>query len=398
MPAPTALPPHTLPQPSSTGPFWLRVLRHLAIGLVLCVSVAVFLTLLFRDPFKLNLVFSLCIGGCIQGLIELGRHGISRWQLQRGMRSPELSQGWPGWTIMAPYVVASAVLGHTVGSQLAGWLLDIPNVPLIFSGNTRGLVVVFTITITVSAMTTYHFYVRGQLNAAAAQAEAARRLASENQLRLLQSQLEPHMLFNTLANLRVLIGLDPQRAQAMLDRLIAFLRATLSASRADAHALSVEFDRLADYLALMQVRMGPRLSHGFSLPEALRDRPVPPLLLQPLVENCIKHGLEPKLEGGRIDVQAASRQADGHDWLVLSVRDTGVGLPPATATPAPAGSGFGTQQVRERLATLYGGLARLELQRLPDEQGGGTLATVHLPQDVAPLPPAAPLPTSHVRC
>ena len=130
------------------------------------------------------------------------------------------------------------------------------------------------------------------------------------------------MLFNTLANLRVLIGLDAPRAQAMLDHLNAYLRATLGASRAPWHPLSAEFDRLADYLALMAVRMGPRLQVVLDLPDELRRLPLPPLLLQPLVENAIKHGLEPKVAGGRIEVGA---RRDG-DMLELSVRDSGVGI------------------------------------------------------------------------
>ena len=132
--------------------------------------------------------------------------------------------------------------------------------------------------------------------------------AAEARLRLLEAQLEPHMLFNTLANLRALIGVDPQRAQTMLDHMIAYLRATLRASRADAdrpHTLQDEFARLQDYLELMAIRMGPRLQFALELPEALATQPVPPLLLQPLVENSIQHGLEPKVEGGRITVRAS---------------------------------------------------------------------------------------------
>jgi LytS/YehU family sensor histidine kinase len=185
----------------------------------------------------------------------------------------------------------------------------------------------------------------------------------------LQAQLEPHMLFNTLANLRVLIGIDAVRAQAMLDRLIAFLRATLSASRVGTQALSAEFERLGDYLALMQVRMGPRLQFAFDLPHDLRETPVPPLLLQPLVENCIAHGLEPKIEGGRIDVCAARDGA----VLVLTVRDSGIGLQPAAATQ---GTRFGTQQVRDRLGALYGARASFALGPAAD---GGTEARITLP-------------------
>jgi LytS/YehU family sensor histidine kinase len=120
--------------------------------------------------------------------------------------------------------------------------------------------------------------------------------------------------------------------------------------------------------------MGPRLRTHFELPAELADRPVPPLLLQPLVENCIKHGLEPSVAGGRIDISAAR---DG-DMLVLRVRDTGVGL----SEPAVDGTRFGLVQVRERLAALHGTRASLSLANVDDAEGG-TLATLRLPIDEA---------------
>ena len=163
------------------------------------------------------------------------------------------------------------------------------------------------------------------------------------------------MLFNTLANLRVLIGIDPPRAQAMLDHLIAFLRATLSASRAGAAPAAGRVRAPADYLALMAVRMGPRLQTRAGPARELASLPVPPLLLQPLVENSIKHGLEPKVEGGRIERQRARARAT---QLVLRVRDTGVG---PGRTRQPTARGFGLAQVRERLATLYGERGQLAL-------------------------------------
>jgi sensor histidine kinase YesM len=186
------------------------------------------------------------------------------------------------------------------------------------------------------------------------------------------------MLFNTLANLRVLIASDPARAQAMLDRLIGFLRATLAASRSGSHALADEFERIGDYLALMAVRMGPRLSVRVDLPERLRALPVPPLVLQPLVENCIQHALEPQVQGGRIELSAAREG----DTLVLRVRDTGIGL---GRVPASNGTRFGLRQVRERLAALYGSRASLTLEEAADDEGG-TLATVRLPLQQSPTP------------
>ncbi|HYF43450.1 MAG TPA: histidine kinase, partial [Ramlibacter sp.] len=175
------------------------------------------------------------------------------------------------------------------------------------------------------------------------------------------------MLFNTLANLRALIAVDPQRAQTMLDHMIAYLRSTLDASLATTHPLQAEFDRLRDYLELMAIRMGPRLAFTLDLPPDLAAQPVPALLLQPLVENAIKHGLEPKVDGGRITVSARREQGQ----LVLDVVDTGVG--PGEAASA---KGFGLAQIRERLATLYGPVAAMEfVANRPD----GTRATVRFP-------------------
>ena len=199
-------------------------------------------------------------------------------------------------------------------------------------------------------------------------AHALERLATETRLKLLESQLEPHMLFNTLANLRALIATDPPRAIDMLDRLNAYLRATLAASRADAqaHTLAREFERLDDYLSLMAVRMGPRLRYRLALPPGLAAHPLPPLLLQPLVENAIRHGLEPAVAGGEIEV-SASQQGGA---LQLSVRDTGVGH------DGPPQPGFGLTQVRERLHTAFGEAAQLHWH---SAAGQGSQATLTLP-------------------
>jgi LytS/YehU family sensor histidine kinase len=253
--------------------------------------------------------------------------------------------------------VAVRLLGHTGGH--------------IHGPDLRSFASILVVSLIPGIAATYFFYSRARLAAAHAHAEQAERLAVEQRLKLLASQLEPHMLFNTLANLRALIGVDPARAQAMLDRLITFLRATLDASRAPMHPLADEFARLADYLALMQVRMGARLQTRLTLPRDLGTLPFPTLLLQPLVENAIKHGLEPHVQGGRIEVAAAREGGQ----LVLQVRDTGAGLASGVATSR---AGFGLEQVRERLAALYGSAYSLTLAPAPDAQGG-TLVTLSLP-------------------
>lgn len=218
----------------------------------------------------------------------------------------------------------------------------------------------------ISAGFLFYFYHREK-------AHALELLATETRLKLLESQLEPHMLFNTLANLRVLIGTDPARATAMLDRLNDYLRATLAASRSDAsartHSLATEFQRLGDYLELMAVRMGPRLRYTLDLPPELAAHPVPPLLLQPLVENAIRHGLEPSVQGGEVRVSA---RAEGNA-LRIEVIDSGVGQ---AGEPK---AGFGLSQVRERLSTAFGANAGVDWRSQP---GAGTHITLKLPLQV----------------
>jgi len=318
----------------------------------------------------ITLVHSGCIGMLCWLFIDFGRVPAAAWKHRHASPdTPEAQSQWPGWPLMFGVIVIGSLLAFTLGSVLAEWITGLPTKGYV-RANLRDTVVIAIGSLVPALVMTYWFYSRETIAAQEAAVQTAQRQAAEHQLKLLESQLEPHMLFNTLANLRVLIGVDPPRAQAMLDQLIAFLRATLNATRTSQHALSAEFARLSDYLALMKIRMGERLQYEFDLPADLATLPVPALLLQPLVENCIKHGLEPKVAGGRIRIGA---QRDGHA-LVLRVRDTGIGL----TGVAGDGTRFGLVQVRERLATLYGERATLTLVGA-DDADGGALATIRLP-------------------
>jgi signal transduction histidine kinase len=332
-----------------------------------------------RQDLWYSILYSLCIAMICWVCIDLGRLALAR-ALARHAEG-EGDREWPGWPWMIVLIVFGSAFGYSTGTSLGDWLTGSRSSNLFSTGSLRESLTLLLFALVPAVIVTYFFYSRGALADRVSAAEAAQRQAAESRLKLLESQLEPHMLFNTLANLRVLIALDPARAQAMLDQLIAFLRATLGASRVAAHSLRAEFERLADYLALIQVRMADRLTVGFDLPEALADVQIPPLLLQPLVENSVKHGLEAAIAGGRIEIAAAR---DGDD-LLLRVRDTGIGL--ARSSPAggsePSKSGaFGLAQVRERLATLYGPRASLCLSDAPDARGG-TLAIVRLPLENA---------------
>jgi Histidine kinase len=347
--------------------------RTLAYMVALCSAITLLLTALDGRGLVVKAVYSFSIGLCCVSFNDLGRLGAA-WFSDRVRRArglvPDGAAFTSGWRGVGSGVLLSILCGPLLGTALADALTGHRS-PGMMQLDAAGTRLTLALSVVATLASVFIMSTLERLSSARALAEAAQRQAAETQLRLLQSQLEPHMLFNTLANLRVLITLDAPRAQAMLDHLIAFLRATLQASRSGEHALALEFDRLGDYLALMAVRMGPRLQVQLELPAALRTVPVPPLLLQSLVENSIQHGLEPQIEGGRITVQA---QADG-DTLVLTVRDTGVGLP---AGGAVRDGGFGIAQVRERLATLYGERASLLIEPATDAAGGAR-ATVRLP-------------------
>jgi Histidine kinase len=334
-----------------------------------CLLVAAFLSVVHGDEFRLSVIYSLCIGVLCWLFIEYGGNAIARRISMPTFGSEAARAGLRGWAWMSVTIGVGSVLGYASGNGIANWLTGLSK-PGPFNAAHGEMKSVLVLAFVPAILITYFLISREIIATQKAEVETAQRQAAEQQLKLLESQLEPHMLFNTLANLRALIGIDPPRAQAMLDQLIAFLRSSLDGSRARMHSLEAEFQRLRDYLALMQIRMGPRLETRFELPPALAAAQVPPLLLQPLVENSIKHGLEPHIAGGRIDVSAAR---DG-DLLVLRIRDSGAGFDAGALDPGH----YGLAHVRERLATLYGTRAMLEIGAATDGDGG-TLATIRLP-------------------
>jgi sensor histidine kinase YesM len=206
-------------------------------------------------------------------------------------------------------------------------------------------------------------------------AAASARLLAEARLRALQAQIEPHFLYNTLANVVSLIGPKPAQAQRMLERFIDYLRASLAASRSEEATLGSEAALIAAYLDVLAVRMGERLRYRIEVPDELRQYRIAPMLLQPVVENAIAHGLEPKVEGGEIVVSA---HVEG-EQVYVRISDTGVGL--NEAAPRKPGGGVGLSNLRERLRSLYGSAAKVEL--LENKPSGMTVRLV-LPLNVSP--------------
>lgn len=340
---------------------WLSKLRHLLQVWAFCLAVTAIQYAFMPDrPYGPGVAYSLCIGTFTWAIIDLGRHAMPS----------SAETGWPqgtgGWLL----VIGGLVVGYLAGTTLADQICRNFN---LYSGprpSARDVMKDVLVSAIAGIVAVFYFYSVNKSAYLVRKMDEAKRHANEARLKLLETQLEPHMLFNTLANLRALIAVDPPRAQQMLDHMIAYLRATLEASRGTTHTLQAEFDRLRDYLELMSIRMGPRLAYALELPAELANEPVPALLLQPLVENAIQHGLEPKVEGGRIRVSA--RREAGQ--LVLEVEDTGVG-----AAPAPGkGKGFGLTQIRERLAALYGERGTMDFRADP-ATGARALITIPLP-------------------
>jgi sensor histidine kinase YesM len=326
-------------------------MRALIGTLVFNTLVAGFLTAIsVGGDFAVNLVFSQCIGLSILALLlivlRLPLVGVAR-----GLAA-------------AVAVAAGAMSGGMLGRMLTG-IGSSPDgvheaqsllLGLVFGGIAAGFFWLRERNATLES----------ELRARELAALEAEKQALAAQLRMLQAQIEPHFLFNSLANVAALIETDTRLAARLLDALIRYLRASLTRTRAEGGTLGDEVAMLTAYLDVLRIRMGERLDYAFDIAADLLATEFPPMLLQPLVENAIRHGLEPKLAGGCITVTA--RRMNG--GLRIAVSDDGLGF---ADTP---GDGIGVANVRARLAAIYGPAARLELV---SKVSAGVTATLSLP-------------------
>ncbi len=295
-----------------------------------------------------NIALSACAGVFICAAAEIAHHIGRAWSTARRVAAFAVAIG--AGTV--PSVgVALALFAPADAAQAWGIVVKVVVTCLLFG-----------------SILTAVFVLNRRRDTLARDLREAERAELEARLRMLQAQIEPHFLFNTLATLSDLIDTDAAQARTLLDRLVVTLRATLSKSRAAGEGtLGDELALVRAYLEICAIRIGPRLTWRVASPEALDDRVFPMMLLQPLVENAVKHGVEPK--PGPVSVSVDAR-LDG-DQLRITVSDTGMGL----FSAGPAG-GFGLENIRDRLRSLHGAAADLRLDTRPE---GGTVATLEIP-------------------
>ena len=288
------------------------------------------------------------------------------------------------------FVPLGAAVGGTVvdlangRSPLAWFLSDTSFRSVMITALVFGLLYA-TVVATIASLRNREYLAKSaRLEGEARQSELNRRLA-ESQLRLLQLQVEPHFLFNTLGSAQQLAEKGAPDAARLIAELIRFLRSSTQSLRENATTLKQDVAMAAAYLAIMQTRLRDRLAYSIDVPEALGNEPIPPGMLITLVENAIKHGIEQSPPGGVVAVVARIEPRDDGRRLAITVADTGLGL--GSAAP---GQGIGLANIRERLALLYGDRAALELE---ENAPRGFRARLLLPMSspAAEAPSLAPL-------
>ncbi len=352
------------------GPYWLQLVWTGALSMLVALGFTVLnIALHAHAPldwpsaamwprwFGKYLVVCLIIGYTIHAAFELGGRLIGGPARYRGFAA------WQRMLFFGGIPIVSVTLALPLGLALVGAETSLR--PVGSADGLRAIVIGIALTLLVT-------FVSYQWFAAKTRAIAAEREAAEAQLRLLQAQIEPHFLFNTLANVHALIENDAPKAKRVLGAFTDYLRAGLGHLRRESGPLADELALAEAYLRVQQARMAERLAFEIDADEPARRAALPPLLLQPLVENAVQHGIEPRLEGGRVVVRA--RVPAGR--LVIEVRDDG---PSPGAAPARRGHGVALANVRARLASRFGNAAELELA----EAAPGTLARLTLPLEPA---------------
>ncbi len=336
-----------------------KILTVLAITMGFNTLIAVFLTFIgYGKGFFINFVFSQSLGLSICACVLAGEYWFHTPSPVRNTLN------------VAAAIGVGTIAGSFAGSAITGFPLS-----LILQGEAIPLLQLLILGLLFGAIITYFFHSREQMTQAhlLIQEERIKRLSLEKEnlesrLRLLQAQVEPHFLFNSLSTILSLLDTDSGKGKKMLHDLILYLRASLSRTRDKTTTLEQELELIRAYINIYKVRMGDRLRYRIEIPDRLKSRPFPPMLVQPLVENAIRHGLEPRIDGGEIHVQAEEKEG----YLRLLVSDDGIGMDEKKA------AGIGLSNIRDRLQTLFDGEGKFIIQ---ENKPSGLKAIIEIPNE-----------------
>jgi sensor histidine kinase YesM len=330
-------------------------IKSLAYTFLFDTIIAFFLTAMkFGGGFLINFIISQCIGLSICTCVLIAHLFFEN----------------AGPALKAVLVALALIIGTLGGAYLGSFLSGLSSSTLF---EKHSLLQLLVLGVMFGSIITYFFSSREQIaeSQARIQEEKIKRLTSEKKaaeanLKLLQAQIEPHFLFNTLSKVLSLLDTNPNKGKSMLVDFIQYLRASLTKIRQEKATLGQEIEMIQAYLSIFKVRMGHRLKYTIELPKHLEATLFPPMLIQPLVENAIKHGLEPKVDGGEILIRGIEKD----DHLRLEIVDSGMGF------KAERDSGMGLSNIRERLFSLYGNKGRLILE---ENSPQGLKATIEVP-------------------
>ena len=354
---------------SHLAPLWARMLLATGVAVALALALMSIVVVFGRVDYPNwwirsvlpNILICMCIVFTLMGTLRAAEKLLPERLVERMASVRDIRAGMTLSAIALFGIILGMTIGFTVVPPLAG-----------FTGN-------LFISLP-AALTKFAVFLLFVLGAnwvwwrSRLRQKALRQEALEAQLRLLQAQIEPHFLFNTLANVQSLMDYDAPRAKQMLEAFSDYLRAGLSQLRQIDSTLGAELDMSRTYLELLQIRMQDRLVFSIEASEEARAARLPTLLLQPLVENAIHHGLEPKIEGGRVVITAIVKLGR----LEVRVTDDGMGLD-APRRSLRSGTGMALANLRARLQTRYADDAVLTLAPM----AGGTEAKLDLPCSVS---------------
>jgi signal transduction histidine kinase len=334
-----------------------RFIKSLLITALFNTIIALFLTHLeFGKGFAINFIMAQCIGLSICASIMAGHLFL---------KNPS---GAGHFFVILITMPVGAVFGSLLGALIAG----LP-VTSVLQGKPALLFQLIGIGILFGTIITYFFFSQERISQARAemQEERIKRLDSEKKvlethLKMLQAQIEPHFLFNSLSTVLSLVETDREKAGRMLTDLIHYLRVSLSKTRAENTTIGQEMEMARAYLDIYKIRMGDRLQYRIQSEDRLKETAIPPMLVQPLLENAVKHGLETTVEGGIVTITTNSN----HHKIRITVTDTGKGL------DETGDAGFGLTNIRERLHSLYGKEGRVILE---ENSPSGLKATIEIP-------------------